>query len=166
MDDNSLKTERLTLRAPRLEDADAIYLALQDKDVAQWLTGPPFPFTLEDAHTFIARDHGGQVFMIQDTLGVCGCISLTNGLGYWLAKDRWGRGYMTEAAHAVITHHFETSDEDLKSGYVLGNTASRAILERFGFHKDFVKPFYVPAMGKDVEIQKMKLSKRDWEASQ
>lgn len=87
-----ITTDRLTLRAPKMEDAPVVTAALQDFDVARWLTGPPYPFTLTHVQEFIRRDHDGKVFYIEDDGGICGAISLTAGRGYWLSKDRWARG--------------------------------------------------------------------------
>lgn len=157
-------TDRLTLRAPALRDADAVTAVLQDDAVERWLTNPPYPYTLKDAEDFIGLDHAGTVRFIEDDGGLCGCVSLRDGLGYWLARDRWGRGYMTEAARAVVAHRFKTSDADIRSGYVVGNVASRRILEGLGFRDDFVKTVPIAARGEDMNVQKMRLTHADWAA--
>lgn len=159
-----ITTKRLTLRAPRTGDAAAVTKVMQDIEVTRWLTNPPYPYTLADAESFIAKDHGENVYFIEDAQRVCGCISLNQGLGYWLARDRWGLGYMSEAAIAVVAHHFGETDVPLRGGYLVGNGRSRAILEKVGFRDDFVKSVFIPALGEDVDVQKMLLSRSDWEA--
>lgn len=55
-------------------------------------------------------------------------------LGYWLAREHQGRGYMTRACQAYVAHAFR----DLRLNRVdiraaVGNRRSRAIPERMGF---------------------------------
>jgi RimJ/RimL family protein N-acetyltransferase len=55
-------------------------------------------------------------------------------LGYWLARDHWGRGYATEAGRAVI----EIARSSLRlprlvSGHFTDNPASGRVLEKLGF---------------------------------
>src|ERR687889_656525 len=48
-----LETERLVLRAPRLDDAEAIATLINDRRVAENLARVPHPYTLADAEGFI-----------------------------------------------------------------------------------------------------------------
>ncbi|MCF2903893.1 GNAT family N-acetyltransferase [Octadecabacter sp. CECT 8868] len=159
-----ITTERLTLRRPIMADAHAITAILQDVEVAKWLTNPPFPYTLADAEAYIALDHEEDVYAIVDEAGICGVISLRSELGYYLAQDRWGRGYMKEAASVLVDAHFELSDKDLESGHFVDNTRSRAVLVSLGFKDTEVDRHYCPARDAALDNQKMVLTRAAWEA--
>src|SRR5215470_11267494 len=46
-------TERLTLRAGKPKDVDAFVRYLNDWDVQQWLTLPPFPYSRDDGEAYL-----------------------------------------------------------------------------------------------------------------
>ena len=55
-------------------------------------------------------------------------------LGYVLSKAYWGRGLMTEAVNAVISHCFQTLNYDfLTCSHFKRNDRSRRVIEKSGF---------------------------------
>jgi len=55
-------------------------------------------------------------------------------IGYWLGKEFWGKGYMPEAAKALLTESFHTLDIPyIDAGYFEDNPASGRVLEKLGF---------------------------------
>ncbi|HET7360232.1 MAG TPA: GNAT family N-acetyltransferase, partial [Rhodanobacteraceae bacterium] len=52
-----LHTERLTLRAPRAQDADAIFAIYADAAVARYLSAPAWQ-DIDAAHAWLARMDG------------------------------------------------------------------------------------------------------------
>lgn len=55
-------------------------------------------------------------------------------LGYACSRDFWGKGYMTEAAKAVVNYGFSLPDVDFISAYCYpDNAASRGVLIKCGF---------------------------------
>src|SRR5260370_18633591 len=52
-----LETERLVLRAPRLEDAENIAMLANERRIAENTARIPHPYTLADAKTFLAAAH-------------------------------------------------------------------------------------------------------------
>ena len=110
-----LKTSRLLLRPARPGDAPCFALGVSDFAVARWLTPLPFPFTLAMANDWLrlAPQNGPDKSMFIIDLpgrGLIGCIALHHELGFWIARPYWGRGYASEAAHAVINWYFSSSD--------------------------------------------------------
>ena len=55
-------------------------------------------------------------------------------LGYWLAPPLWGKGLMTEAAHAVVRFGFGTVGlHKITVGCFEANVGSRRVIEKVGF---------------------------------
>ncbi len=162
-----LRTERLTLRPVVLADAPAIVEGVNDWDVAKWLAVVPHPYSHEDALTFIT-EIAPQIpkFWAIDDGNLVGIISIDTEIGYWLAREYWGRGYMTEAARAVVAHHFaDPAAGDLPSGHFVGNERSGAVLAKLGFVNLEVRRIYCLARGEDMDSQRMILTRANWEAA-
>lgn len=170
MDDNSLKTERLTLRAPIASDADMITRALSDFGVTKWLAQVPFPYSDGMAQDWLARSENRwpELAMVTHNDVAIGCVDTKGGsIGYWLARDAWGQGFMTEAATAMRDHFFQNSDASvLNSGYFKGNAASEGVLRKMGFDATEETTMYNVAQAKDLPHINMALSRATWEASQ
>src|SRR5215470_295874 len=87
-----LRTERLTLRAPRQGDAKAIASLAGDLRIAKNTARIPHPYGIADAEQFIAavnKRAGEACFVITldgAPIGVCGVEPRQDGpeLGYWL----------------------------------------------------------------------------------
>jgi RimJ/RimL family protein N-acetyltransferase len=112
---SSIRTARLTLRAPKPEDAWAIFSGYaRDADVVRYLLWKSHA-TLEESRRFvqgciegwgsglrypwvIAADRGGDIVgMIELRLDLG-----TADVGFALRKTVWGRGLATEALRAVL----------------------------------------------------------------
>jgi len=169
MDDNKLKTERLTLRAPRAQDADMITHALSDFDVTRWLAQVPFPYVDGMAQEWLARPENRWPELAMVTHGdvAIGCVDTKGAsIGYWLTRDAWGQGFMTEAATAIRDHFFLNTDASiLGSGFFKGNAASENVLRKLGFDATEETTMYNIAQGQDLPHINMALSRASWEAS-
>ncbi|MCB1337457.1 MAG: GNAT family N-acetyltransferase [Maritimibacter sp.] len=167
----TLRTERLTLRAPRPDDAAWIGCEIARPEVHRWLTAVPRPYGLADAEDWIEANAGGSgAFVIDaggDPLGALtlGAPGTAPELGYWLKRAAWGRGIMTEAARAALGWQFSRSDATVASGHIVGNAASRRVLAKLGFADTgrVMRPSRFH--GHDVEIQRMILARATWEAN-
>lgn len=142
----ALKTKRLILRAPRPQDAEEIYCAINDWDIVKYLSRVPWPYTLGDAQDYLARSADEdarpreQVFVVDDGR-VAGMASLRDldtdcgTLGYWIAKRVWGRGYATESVRALADFAFrQVGVRAISADVVRDNPASMRVLEKVGFH--------------------------------
>ena len=56
-------------------------------------------------------------------------------LGYWIAEKRWGRGYATEAARALLATAAGLGHRRIVSGHFTDNPASGAVLAKLGFRR-------------------------------
>lgn len=159
-----LKSARLRLRPPILEDASSVAAALNDIDIAKMTSTIPHPYALGDAlkwidainRSWLGRVTGqeevkGGGFVIEQLandgktgLGVIGGVGIRDKgtvdaleLGYWIARDHWGRGYATEAAQTAIDWAFSAYDvSSIRASYRPHNTESARVLAKCGFQPE------------------------------
>ena len=152
---NILKTERLILRP--LEDSDI-------KDVYETLVAHPelpyymtfdVPKSIEETQIWHEEAREQQknrdiarwgIFLEERFIGV---ISLEgtkrivrkwkmnkSEMGYWLNPEFHGKGYVPEAAKAVLEYGFtDFGLHKVRVGHVLENAASARVIEKLGFRK-------------------------------
>ncbi|MCP3911816.1 MAG: GNAT family N-acetyltransferase [Actinomycetia bacterium] len=144
-----IRTSRLLLRAPRLEDLEALVERRNDPRVAD-LQSWPTPFLAEDGRALLAGavaqggPADGQWWMItvanpEDT-DIYGdlAVHLSNAgrtaeIGFTLATEHWGGGYASEGAVALVAYLFEEIGVSRVSGMLHpDNLAAARVLERLG----------------------------------
>jgi RimJ/RimL family protein N-acetyltransferase len=167
-----LETDRLTLRAPRLDDVKAIAGFANDRRVAENTARVPHPYTLDDAERFIATANGQDgeaVFVISrdgDVIGACGIEPRAGGaaeIGYWLGAPFWGRGYATEALRAAIDYAFgDLGHTALQAGARVSNPASRRVLEKCGFQWTGVGLYRIRAIKSSAPVDRFRLDRGLW----
>lgn len=144
-----IETERLILRKWNLADAESLFEYAKDPDVGP-IAGWPAHTCVEDSRGVIEN-----VFIGAECYAICekknniaiGAVELKlNGhtdmtdrddeceLGYWLGKPFWGRGYIPEAASALLNRGFhELGMTTIWCGYYDGNAKSKRVQEKLGF---------------------------------
>ena len=107
------------------------------------------------------------IFLKDQRDDVIGCVDLwrkgyPDNRGFWLAKQHWGKGFMTEAVTPIMDYAFDELDfEKLIFGNAVGNDRSRRVKEKTGATyienrpAKFVNPKY-----KEQEI--WELTKENW----
>jgi RimJ/RimL family protein N-acetyltransferase len=169
-----LETKRLALRMPQLEDAKSMVALANDRRIAENTARIPHPYKLADAESFISganRSAAGAVFLITlrggAVIGACGVTVLDEQaeLGYWLGVPYWGKGYATEALHAVIDYAFtDLGHEALSAGARVTNPASRRVLEKCGFQWTGVGLYRIRAINSSAPIDRFRLERGIWSA--
>ena len=170
-----LETNRLTLRAPCLEDAKAVAALANDRRIAENTARIPHPYKITDAESFIAganKADGELVFLITGRdgaiMGACGAVPVDGQppeIGYWLGAAHWGKGYATEALHALIDFTFGEFDHPaLQAGARVTNPASRRVLEKCGFQWTGVGLYRIRALGSSAPIDRFRLERGIWSA--
>jgi len=168
-----LETARLVLRAPQLDDAEALTSLINDRRIAENTARIPHPYTLADAEGFIAsanKENGRASFVTTladgTIIGGCGVGRLSGTdpeIGYWLGVPYWGNGYATEVARAVIDHAFtELGYERLEAGARVSNPASRRVLEKCGFQWTGVILQRVRAINSSAPSDRFRLDRGLW----
>ncbi|HVY58503.1 MAG TPA: GNAT family N-acetyltransferase [Xanthobacteraceae bacterium] len=168
-----LETERLVLRAPRIEDAKTVAALANDRRIAENTARIPHPYRTSDAEDWIGstnRRPGEETFLITladgTTAGACG-LDLrepqTPEIGYWLGTQFWGFGYATEAVRALVDHAFEDFDYTaLLAGARVTNPASRRVLEKCGFQWTGVGLYRIRALNSSAPIDRFRLDRGIW----
>jgi RimJ/RimL family protein N-acetyltransferase len=169
-----LETKRLALRAPQLEDAKTVAMLANDRRIAENTARIPHPYRQADAETFFASANtpaGDAQFLITlrdgTIMGACGLMlqDETPELGYWLGVPYWGKGYATEALHALIDYAFtDLGHPALQAGARVTNPASRRVLEKCGFQWTGVGLYRIRAINSSAPIDRFRLERRVWSA--
>ena len=141
-----IKTERLKLKSPQMDDGVGLTELINDKSVVKWLSDIPFPYTVRHAEEFIERAQEKALknesynFMIFQNNKMIGGIGLTEfrkrscELGYWLGKKYWGNGFATEAVNGILDFGFNNlKRKEIYAAYKLGNEGSKRVLKKCGF---------------------------------
>ncbi len=135
-------SERLLLRPAWPEDWKAVYSGIADEGVVRNLARAPWPYSQDDARSFVELpvDLRFPRFLITRSrdAALIGCIGIdmTVGqveLGYWIARQHWGRGYATEAGRGVIEIASTLGYKTLFARHFLDNLASGKVLSKLGF---------------------------------
>lgn len=168
-----LETERLTLRAPRLADAKAVSMLAADRRIAENTARIPHPYRLADAENFIAganKPDGECVYLITRGKTVIGACSIAQQdgateIGYWLGIEHWGKGYATEAVHALVDYAFtDLGHTALHAGARVTNPASRRVLEKCGFQWTGVGLYRIHSIKSSAPIDRFRLDHGIWSA--
>ena len=174
-----LETKRLAMRAPTLADAKTVAMLANDRRIAENTARIPHPYREADAEGFIAganKAGGEALFLITlrngTVIGACGIAAggitsqeQTPELGYWLGVDYWGKGYATEAMHAVIDYAFtDLEHKALQAGSRVTNPASRRVLEKCGFQWTGVGLYRIKAIKSSAPIDRFRLERGIWSA--
>ena len=145
-----LNTERLFLQTPRLRDVPDIYRWSRHPAITRYMSWAR-PQGPKDTMEFVQRAHAEQRrgdalhYVVHDRstgrpIGCCGAHHMDREnrykaeIGYWLARPRWGQGFVTEALHTFLPFLFRDLElHRLYAQVFVKNTRSADLLERVGF---------------------------------
>ncbi len=153
-----LRTERLDLAEPCEADVPRMIELANDAEVARMLANLPHPYGEADARFFLgtllpARSTWAMRLRGEGFIGMIGLHEEEPGavnLGYWLGRPYWRRGYMREAAAAVVAHVRRSGLGRLSAGYWKDNAASARILARLSFEKTGERRLDHPLRGRAI----------------
>jgi RimJ/RimL family protein N-acetyltransferase len=168
-----LVTERLVLRPPHADDVPEIASLANDRRIAEMLARMPHPYGEDDARAFVEksaeRRAAGAVYAVADAESgaFLGCAGLDAGergleLGYWIGRPYWGKGYATEAAHALVDLAFRATDiAALHVSCRAINAASRRVIHKCGF-QDAGQGMMNSLAAGQVPVERYRLDRRTW----
>ena len=187
----TLTTERLTLRAWRIDahDAQALFAYAKHPDIGPQSGWQPHDsvetsrWTIE--HLFQTPTTWAIVMRDVQRDTPIGCVALKTvddvliqhagkqaaqsayELGYTLAEDYWGLGIIPEACETIFNYAFETLQiQQIWGVHNVENRQSRRVMEKLGMKRVAVLPHIPhPLLGEDVfwdEILRH-ISREEWE---
>jgi len=177
------ETERLTLRALEESELPRLVELIGDWDVVRWLMTVPFPYTMRNAEEFYAdmmlsySDDAPEFYTMalkSDNL-LIGGVGLHSPrtpnplkgeieIGYWLGKDFWGRGLMSEATRIVIDLGFaRPSTQAIGAVTAPDNKASQNVLRKAGLRDLGIMPRAYDALRGGNEIRRWLLTRQEYE---
>lgn len=140
-----IRSERLFLRPGWPEDWQELLARIDDESVVKNLARAPWPYTEGDARWFASQPQDSRCphfFVTLPTSSapaeMIGCVGLAEidgevELGYWFAREHWGKGYATEAAGALLRLARVLGHREIVSGHFIDNPASGRVLRKIGF---------------------------------
>ena len=171
-----IRTERLFLRPFAPGDAEEMFASYcHDEEVTRYLTWNPHR-NLEETKTFLAiklieqKEPYHYDWLITFSRNIIGSINVVKlypewgfEIGYCLAHKAWGRGFMSEAFHAVLIYLFDEAG----FSYALmkaqrENLRSRRVIEKQGFSYDHDDQLELPNKKKTVTVAVYQLDKDEF----
>lgn len=148
MEQPTLQTVRLLLRPFALSDTSAVQRLAGAVEVADTTLGVPHPYENGMAEQWIGS-HPGQfdagtivtyAITSQEAGTLIGVVSLAvtskhqrAEIAYWLGVPYWNRGYMTEAARALVSYGFtEMGLHKITASHFARNPASGRVMQKIG----------------------------------
>ncbi len=136
-----IETERLSIRPFTTDDAEDLLSIWSDPANERFIGARP-PRSVDEVRASIERGMPWGVWEREtgELVGDCG-LFFDEGHGEWelaygFRRDRWGRGYATEAARACVRHGFEGLGlETIVADVDPANPASVRVLENCGFER-------------------------------
>jgi len=168
-----LVTERLVLRPPHEDDIPELAELADDRRIAEMLGRMPHPYGEREARAFVEGTRqnvaAGCTYAVTlaESGAFIGCAGLHGRpqgleLGYWIGRPYWGRGYATEAAHALVDLAFRASAiERLHVSCRVINSASRRVIHKCGFQYAGQGMLESLAAGR-VPVERYVLDRRTW----
>ncbi|MEJ7806147.1 MAG: GNAT family N-acetyltransferase [Telluria sp.] len=178
--DKNLITQRLTLRAPRHDDAAELFALHSDAEVMRYFSEAPWTDATraasqidKDRAAFEQEDYFRFAITVTDSgrfIGNCTLFALhrqnrRGEIGYALQRQHWGQGYMHEALHALLDYAFtEHNLHRLEADIDPRNAGSISCLERLGFVREGTLRERWIVGGEVCDSLSLGLLRREWEA--
>jgi ribosomal-protein-alanine N-acetyltransferase len=177
-----LRGNRLRLRGPRADDADAVFALFSDPAVMRYWSRPPMTARAEAegriaeyAEDFDARKALQWVVATRardEVIGTCALFRFEPRhrraeIGYALRSDHWGRGLACEAVTLALDWGFRTLGlHRIEADIDPRNAGSRKLLERLGFTSEGLlrERYFVGGETSDTEL--FGLLAQDWHSQQ
>jgi RimJ/RimL family protein N-acetyltransferase len=175
----SLTTSRLVLRPYTMADAAAVQRMVSNREVASTTLSIPHPYPEDGAVHWLRSiepkwsDGSGAVFAITlaSTGEIVGSIDLRikpehqhAEIGYLIAREHWGNGYVTEAAAALLQLGFETLNlRRIFAHHMTHNPASGRVMRKLGMRYEGTMRSHIVKWGEARDIAFYGITREDWE---
>lgn len=156
LDQPTLTTKRLTLRPFVLDDAWDVERLAGMREIADTTLNIPHPYPVGAASRWIESHAPAWVAgtaatfaIIETSTGkLAGAISLMlihrehrrAELGYWIAIDRWNKGFATESSATILDFGFQSlSLHRIESRHFVRNPASGKVMQKLGMQQEGIE---------------------------
>ena len=175
----TLSTERLILRPYSLDDVPDVVRLIGDARVSDTILTVPYPYSDHDGVSWISTREvefrSGKSANFAITLAksgeYIGGIGLNFNpaqnyaeLGYWVGLPHWNKGYVTEAARAVVDWGFrERNLNRILARHVLHNLASGRVMLKIGMQYEGTLREHAHKGGVYFDMVMYGVLRREWE---
>lgn len=161
-----IKTPRLVIRPSTEEDANRAIQIQSDCETVRLLPMAYHPPEKESMHAWFKQHLSESTkgsnyrFVVELREYVIGVADIDKAscsaaeISYWLDKEYWGKGYVSEVAQALVRYAFETLGfSSVSTCHAMDNFASQRVLKRIGFYPTKQKELEYPVRGEHVMHQ-------------
>ena len=173
----TLKTERLILRYPRLDDATQISLVLKspqfpeqlplkemstEGEIRDWIRRLQEGWETGQVFSWIAEGCISGNILGQMTLSKIEGDNLW-ALAFWIHPDHWSRGYATEGVEKLLAFGFEVAGaKKIWASAGKWNKASCRVLEKIGMNFIDNNPKGYYSRGAPIPTREYQITWEDW----
>jgi [ribosomal protein S5]-alanine N-acetyltransferase len=177
----TITTERLLLRHPTTQDAPGIARFAHDERIARMTLRVPYPYTIEEAHKWIALVAEGlatgtscmMLITLRDGGAAAGSLGLEINqehqraeLGYIMGRDHRNKGYATEASIALVRYGFTTLGlRRVHACHYAANPESGRVLTKVGLRPEGVQRGHALRMGTVHDVVQYGVLRDEWLAA-
>lgn len=177
-----LQTQRLLLRDFSMEDLDDFYTYCADPDVGIHAGWPPHQNKEQSEKVLRRMMESGEYWAVceRESGRNIGLVRLhpderrkrspqnALAMSYLLAKEQWGKGYMTEAVQAALRYAFEELRLQLVTVYHFAyNQRSRRVIEKAGFVSEgTLRRAFVRYDGRIFDECSYSMTRDEWQKAQ
>ena len=174
----ALKTKRILLRYPMLQDAPVIFSVVSSPEFPEQLPLKEMD-SLNKIEFWLKRLYElrieGQVYswIIEDinTRNLLGQVTLSKiegdnrwALAFWTHPAHWGKGYATEGAERVLSFGFEElGAKTIWAAAGIWNVGSCRVLEKLGLRYTGENPQGYYSKGELIATREYEISLTSWE---
>ncbi|KAI1213307.1 acyl-CoA N-acyltransferase [Annulohypoxylon truncatum] len=174
-----VRTDKCYIRAYTPSDIPATAEAANHPEISQYMRNRfPSPYTLENAEFWVDFCMKAEPMVNFGIFAPDGAFAGGIGLmprddteyrtwevGYWVAKNYWGKGIATSALKGFSSWAFKEFPEllRLEAGVFGGNDGSMKVLERVGYTKEGVRRKAICKKGKIMDMHVYGLLKEEAE---
>lgn len=171
----TITTPRLVLRPFVPADAPAIQRLASDRAIAASTLLIPHPYPEGAAAEWIEGHDdasNNHIFAITprdggEAMGAIGLHVDTNHdraeIGYWIGVPYWNRGYVTEAAKAIVDYVFNTLGLNrVFAFHFTANPASGRILQKIGMKREGTMRQHIMKWGEHVDVDYYGAVRGEW----
>jgi RimJ/RimL family protein N-acetyltransferase len=172
-----LKTKRLFLRYPKLDDAAQIFFAVKspqfpeqlplqemstEKEIKDWLRRLQERWKTGQVFSWIVEDRDSRYLLGQMTLSKLEGDNLW-AMAFWIHPDHWSKGYATEGTERLLAFSFEEiGAEKIWAGAGEWNIGSCRVLEKIGMNFIGNNPKGYYSKGEPIATQEYEITRKQW----